>query len=425
MLLPKFTAYVHSLLLSIEVGLLASYELRNHMQIEIIAHPSGDQLPMLLDGNGMPVPLAMEFILGRRALSVNTLIRNLRELSVLFRWASRQNIDFFDRIRQDKKLTEAEVVGSLVEALRREQGHGKKVKKIVVHPETFNQRLTTARQFVLWCFDLELVSIPMSSKRYDEVRDHKKLVDAWLGKSFMAVPPAIGRLRKGLSSTEVKFLVDCLDPQNIQEKGKNLAVRHRNYLAVAIMLYYGLRPGELLSLKVKDIEFGAISGLRVVRRPPDPSDTRKRRPQIKRNGRVLPFDDPLFARLINEYILNTRDVLQQRAKQESDYLILSDDGEPLSQSSITALFKRLRQQFPNDLPLHLTAKALRHTFSSNMERQLREMGMGEDKRREALAYLRGDSSLESQSAYLAQEIEEQSHRALRNYQNRLNAENIA
>lgn len=36
----------------------------------------------------MPVVLSNEFILARRSLSANTLVRNLRELSVLYRWLS-------------------------------------------------------------------------------------------------------------------------------------------------------------------------------------------------------------------------------------------------------------------------------------------------------------------------------------------------
>lgn len=44
-------------------------------------YPSGDQLPMLVDNDGLPIPTPNEFIIGRRFLSTNTLIRNLRELN--------------------------------------------------------------------------------------------------------------------------------------------------------------------------------------------------------------------------------------------------------------------------------------------------------------------------------------------------------
>ena len=51
-----------------------------------------------------------------------------------------------------------------------------------------------------------------------------------------------------------------------------------------------------------------------------------------------------------------------------------------------------------------------------MERTLRNAGLDEDRRRQALAILRGDRSLESQSVYIAQEIEEQARQALKSCQ---------
>lgn len=42
--------------------------------------------------------------------------------------------------------------------------------------------------------------------------------------------------------------------------------------------------------------------------------------------------------------------------------------------------------------------------------------MDEQRRREALALLRGDSSLNSQDTYIAQEVEEQAIKSLKRYQ---------
>jgi hypothetical protein len=39
------------------------------MRIEVITHPSGDQLPMLVDDNELPIPTPNELIMGRRFLS--------------------------------------------------------------------------------------------------------------------------------------------------------------------------------------------------------------------------------------------------------------------------------------------------------------------------------------------------------------------
>lgn len=394
------------------------------MRIETITHPSGEQIPILLDQDGLPIPTPNEFILSRRHLGTNTLTRNLRELSVFYHWLENQNIDLWKRITTGQSFSEAEVKGGMIEALRRDQATERKIRKFAVSPHTFNQRLTTIRQFLSWCFDVHLGMLPLSDQSYDRIRDQQKRLIKWFDTAFISAPPVHKNKQKGLTEDEVKFLVNCLNPDNPNAIGRNAAVRFRNYVSIMIMLYYGLRPGELLTLRVCDIEMGAISNIRVVRRPPDRNDPRKPRPKIKRNGRVLPIDNAEFAQRLDEYIMHWRDVLDADSNISSEYLILSDEGSPLTQSALTQFFQQIRNRFPKQLPEHLTAKALRHTFSSSMERALRNTGLSEDRRKQALAILRGDSSLESQSVYIAQEIEEQAKYALKKFQhNLLNPEN--
>ena len=394
------------------------------MKVEVITHETGDLLPILLDSDGMPIPAPNEFIISRRALSPNTIVRNLRELSVFYRWLEKQSMDLDSRIHSLRPFTEAEIKGSLIEFLRKDHEKRRKVKKLVVTPNTFNQRLMTVRQYLVWYFDIAICSLPNSSKDYELMLENKKRTLEFIETSFIQSPPTNRSQRKGLNEKEINFLITILDPENSDVYGRDPAVRYRNYILTMIMLYYGLRPGELLSLKVEDIEIGAISSIRVERRSPDPFDSRKPRPQIKRNGRVLPIDDFAFAKHLDTYITEWRDLLEDKSEKESDYLILSDEGEPLSQSSITQFFQLLRNKHCEDLPIHLTAKSLRHSFSSQMERILRNSGMDEDKRKQALAYLRGDSSLASQDVYIAQEVEEQANIALKKYQRDLILEDI-
>ncbi|NOQ63467.1 MAG: tyrosine-type recombinase/integrase [Methyloprofundus sp.] len=394
------------------------------MKVEIIRHKTGDLLPLLLDDDNLPIPAPNEFIISRRALSPNTLVRNLRELAVLYRWLKREKIDLESRVLSKQAFTEAEIKGGLVEFLRRDQENRHRVKKMVVKPNTFNQRLTSIRQYLAWHFDVTIGSLPSDSQNFDQIRENKNSLLSLLESSFINAPPTNRSIRKGLNAKEIESLMTILDPSNQYGFSRDPAVCYRNYVLTMIMLYYGLRPGELLSLKVEDIEIGAISNIRVVRRKPDPTDTRKPRPEIKRNGRVLPIDDLSFAKNLDTYITKWRDVLEDKADKESDYLILSDDGNPLSQSSITQLYQLIRKKHSSELPPHLTAKALRHSFSSQMERVLRMSGMGEDNRKQALAYLRGDSSLSSQEVYIAQEIEEQANIALKKYQQNLILEDV-
>lgn len=106
----------------------------HYMHVEVILHDSGELLPILLDDEGMPIPLPNEFILSKRYLSPNTLIRNLRELKIFYQWMAIYAIDLSDRIITKQPFTEAEITGSLVEFLRRTHERKHKIIKIAVTP---------------------------------------------------------------------------------------------------------------------------------------------------------------------------------------------------------------------------------------------------------------------------------------------------
>lgn len=167
------------------------------------------------------------------------------------------------------------------------------------------------------------------------------------------------------------------------------------------MLLYGLRPGEVLSLRLHDIEFGALSNVNVRRRRPSDEDSRSRPASVKRAGRILVLDNPRFAKLLNEYSVNGRELAVRRAKKKNiSFFFLSRDGLPLSESSVQAMFRQLRNAYPEKLPGNLTAKSLRHTFTDGLYRELRRQGIPEDEARANLMYLRGDTGRESQDVYI-------------------------
>lgn len=156
------------------------------MKIELVTHETGEQIPMMLDDSGMPVVLPNEFILARRSLSTNTLVRNLRELSVLYRWLDKSNCDLSTKLMAQNSFNEAELRGGLVEALRIDQANG---RINVVAPNTFNQRLTTIRQFISWCMDVFISQLPLSSLDYERLRERKSFFLKMLDGSFMSATP--------------------------------------------------------------------------------------------------------------------------------------------------------------------------------------------------------------------------------------------
>ena len=171
-----------------------------------------------------------------------------------------------------------------------------------------------------------------------------------------------------------------------------------------IMLTFGLRPAEVLTLRVDDVEFGSVTALRVFRRVADPDDTRSPRPSVKRNGRDIEMQVPTIINLIEEYIEVHREKVMERFGKDHNYLIVSDEGAPLHGNSISNYFQIIRERFRDQLPSSLTPKSLRHTYSSRTERDMAERGVPEDERKQVLAYLRGDSSTRSQEVYISGEI---------------------
>lgn len=266
------------------------------MRVEVVNHKSGEQFPILLDDQGLPLVLPNEFVMSRRSLSVNTQVRNLRELAILYRWLRKEGYKLSAKLLGKNTFTEADLNGGLVEALRFEQLND---QRKAVAPSTFNQRLTTVRHFFSWCMDIQMNQMSALAQDYDYFRDKREFVLKTLNSAFISSAPLRKNLRKGLDDVEVEFLLKVLSPKYEQAFGRDTAVKFRNYVSVCLMLFCGLRPGELLSLRVEDIQIGAISAVSVERRAPDSKDIRKPRPQIKRNGRAIPIENREFISVLD------------------------------------------------------------------------------------------------------------------------------
>ena len=383
------------------------------MDVKLVRHPSGQNLPILVDSDGLPIPLANEWIIQRRDLSPNTLTRNLRELAIFYAWLDSVNIDLAARIDGERIFTEAELAGSLCERLRLavkvdpgQAGVASLVQgvKVAVSPLTYKLRLITVRQFISWCFRFKIAKLEAKDPAFLRIHAHKEHVDKILRDQEINNPPQNKSVTKGLRDHEVTALIWCVDFRNPDAYGSDEHVRFRNFIIVMMMLTFGLRPAEVLTLRVDDIEFGSMTALRVFRRVADPDDKRSPQPRVKRNGRDIEMQVPTMINLIEEYIEVHREGVMDRFGKDHNYLIVSDEGEPLHGNSISNYFQIVRERFKDQLPSNLTPKSLRHTYSSRTERDMAERGVPEDERRQVLAYLRGDSSTQSQDVYISGEI---------------------
>lgn len=384
------------------------------MRIVSIVHSAGHEMPMLVDRDGLPIPDPNEWLFGRRSQAPTTQSRVLSELVPLYRWAQENGIDIRHRIESGQGFTEAEVVSGIVEALKIANSKSQKNR---VSNNVFNLRIATCKGHLKWICNECIARLASDDRRALRISAIKEVVGEWLSQSMAAQPVPANLPGKALTSDQQVALTELLHPK-IQGVGRTLAMKYRNFIAVMLMMMCGLRRGELLSLRVEDVRFGAIPSIEVRIRPPDRTDKRRPRPRVKRLARALPLD-PVLAHFINDYIMVHREVLLGASKIDTPYLIVSDEGDPISISRIYALCVELREKLQGAVPKNFSPHSLRHTFSESMEQALRNAGMDENRRAQALALLRGDSSLESQNVYLQREIRERANGVLSKYQSSL------
>ncbi|MBE2211781.1 MAG: site-specific integrase [Xanthomonadaceae bacterium] len=385
------------------------------MRIVSIIHPAGHEMPMLVDKDGLPIPDANEWLFGRRSQAPTTQSRVLSELVPLCRWAEDNAIDVRQRIEGGQGFTEAEIISGLVETLRL-NFNSKDAKKRVSN-SVFNLRLATCNAYLKWMCNECIARLASDDRRVDRIVAIKGLVHDWLTQSATAQPVSQNPSAKALTADQQSALAELLHPK-IRGLGGTLAAKYRNFVAIMLMLLCGLRRGELLSLRVEDVTFGAIPSIQVRRRSPDPDDKRRPRPRVKRLPRTLALD-PFLAHFINDYVMVHREVLLERSKTDTPYLIVSDEGDPLSISRIYALCVELRRKLKGVVPDNFSPHSLRHSFSESMEQALRNAGLDESRRAQALALLRGDTSLDSQNVYIEREIRERANLVLSKYQGSL------
>jgi integrase len=190
--------------------------------------------------------------------------------------------------------------------------------------------------------------------------------------------------RYGLSHAVQVVLLDVARPDSPQNPwSRNEFIRTRNYLIVVLLIKVGIRRGELLGTRVRDI-VPHQQALYVMRRPDDIQDPRPHEPNAKTLERMVPVEQDLY-RLIHSYLLLRHDVV--RGNRDSlDFLIVGDDGTPLSQSGLNRILQSL-QSIP-ELE-EISPHVLRHTWAENCAKDWHRSGMRDEQIHRNLELLGG------------------------------------
>lgn len=274
-------------------------------------------------------------------------------------------------------------------------------QQLTVTSRTTAQRLQFIREYLWWRINAQILRSRGQNKiSLTILRDE---IDTYIETKTTNIRDASGiGDPKGLTEAQQAELIEVIQPNSPLNPWKDdLFIRSRNQLIVELILACGPRRGAILGIKVSDIDShtGRIS---VLRRPDDPENPRPVETGNKRGDYKLPLGDRLF-RLLREYQV----LRHKKVRGKHQYLVVSEDGRPIEQSSVNYIFKSLRK---NPQLANLHPHLLRHTWASNHARQRHAEGVSIDGIEKELRTLGGWSERSKMPAYYTRQFaEEQSY----------------
>ena len=295
--------------------------------------------------------------------SVATMEAALRAIDRLLEYTQEYGIDLEERIltRQYLAVYEVEALCDWMQRAvdRKRPGRPRSIRQRAdtVSKAHHYGRLSRIASYLQW-----LAAAVLGNRRTGD--DDKAI--AWLDKAIRRRRPSRPRTRhgdRGLSDEQQARLLEITEPGHPENPWQDPKAAERNALAVQMLLYLGMRRGELLGVQVADIDWQAQT-LSIERRADEPDDPRKRQPRTKTEPRTVNLFPNLLGR-IDRYVRGAR--RKTRGAHAHRYLLVVHrngpyEGDPLSEDGLTKVFRDLQKCDPLLEGLH--AHALRHTWNS-------------------------------------------------------------
>ncbi len=173
----------------------------------------------------------------------------------------------------------------------------------------------------------------------------------------------VGR-EKGLTCEQEAVLLDVIQPGSDRNPFEDRSTQIRNQLLIMLLRHLGIRSGELLNIRVSDIDW-ANNQIVIARRADEKSDPRRRQPLVKTLDRRLPMKDTLV-QAIHRYVVQVRSKVPG-ARKQNYYLLVTHksgptQGQPMSRSALIKVIKLISSAAPELAGLH--AHSLRHTWNN-------------------------------------------------------------
>lgn len=253
----------------------------------------------------------------------------------------------------------------------------------VVSSITHYMRLTTIAQYISW-YANHLIKQPSTV----EARQMKRVETQIKARR----PVKKGRNRdqdRSLNDDQLEVLFEVIRVGS-EHNPFGEQVQRRNRLMILILYYLGIRGGELLNLRISDIDFSKHQ-LKVVRRADEKDDPRVQEPNAKTLERTIPLGE-ILSKELHEYIAKDRRKVTNAKR--NDFLFITHKegptvGQPISKSSYYKVLEIVKSVSPE--LYKLTGHKLRHTWNRKFSEKMDSMDkpVSEEKQEQIRSYIMG------------------------------------
>ncbi|MEQ4924266.1 tyrosine-type recombinase/integrase [Proteus hauseri] len=254
----------------------------------------------------------------------------------------------------------------------------------IVDNGTQHSRLTTFANYLRW--------YAMHILKMSEL-DVVEQINAMAEQIKMRRPSKQGRngdlQDKSLSDVQLDALFELIQPRSASNPF-SIDVQRRNRLMILLLFYLGIRGGELLNIRIQDIDF-STNRIHIVRRADERADSRTNEPNTKTRDRLLPLAESLVQEL-HGYI--TQDRRNVRNAKKNDYLFVTYKrgptvGNPISKAGYHKIFSVVRAVSPQLYAA--SGHSLRHTWNRKFSERMDAMDeqVSEERQEQVRSYLMG------------------------------------